>query len=971
MKCITRFKNKIEESRNEVTPYTYGYYKTEDSKLFMDMLFKYMTKPVYWNPRISKLVNEYKNETTASYSVKVETNEIGEEVKYRNPHGGRPQWKVDLGFNVGSIEVEDEYENKFTVNENNGVKYNPVTNEMIRKEKSKLSAIGFSTMHLNSKDPDPSKGKKDESFTRLISFNKIFTNRTSPDLETLESNSFLGSFVMNEFSAKDYRDKPCDLFIKTAKYPYRTHTYSNSFTLEKVEEKGVYLKDYYIVLDFDNGAHLDKALECFKKLRFIPQLIIVEKGMGSTNKGNASMLMFLDAPIKENERKKITKAISAYMCLKGNVFGIDPKCSGTGYFKNPAKRWEGELQRELLAISFDENQVDLIDKEELICWADSYLVRSESKKSILYILDVLESNSAQFKGKALSFSEIENKIHKENITKGNSGYKSTLDNDIVSQGDRNDTSMKELAILLSQYYAIVGIDNAFSKPNLIRDFSERYKKVYGEGRYDNVDNTITLNYFESKVKYIVDKNIEAWRSNDEYAHKQFKENVVKQLVQITKYNNCQVTKMYPELDINDIQCEDEICGMIYSNSCKKYTTKSGKTSTWSDDQRYHATIVNRLTGALYSFLEYQGNDTNKIISTINEARKTGSSELVDNMKLNRVINTDKPEGEDRRSRYINYIKTQNMFTNYITTKRTARLVVRELQENDRSLSNASDALCMANVRHMVKNIRSLVTEMTRILLKFPQLCLEECENMEITGYDPKAMRSALRKVMTKLSKKSPRGGKITIGIVIPYIYELLNRACTGEIESVEYEVIRLLTSVSYNSIDRLISGTLVNKVNLKEEEVKRIMGNSYCEDYVNMDVSDMYKMLNFDLGKEFPIFFSFTSKILNHRIEAFEEQINNNHNLTAIEKRDDIAVIHNAFKHIDKDFNRYFVNTKEKLEETYWDKDKLGILDKISNFFESKMYENYKNTIITKYPSPVYYFKNSGNMNRNPLCFSC
>lgn len=506
-KTLDKFKEQLIEPKAILKQNTKdAFVKIDDINLIAERVIMDRLRPIQYYPNIVPLLKQY-NTSETGYTVCTIATYNGQEIevldKYKNL-----LWRTTQGYNVGipdmdraptpeEIEITGEGFYGSYANEH---LYNPTTHVMFRKDDSLLSKFGMYSMYKGDKEPNLEKNLDLEETPQFISLKQLLTTRKSKQKDIFTGNTFSGQIVQ-----KSSNGAFKEVFI-----------YDNTIGIEVFEDDytgketcGYFAKDTVLVVDIDNGYQIDKIIKAFttNEIPMTPQEIIVEKGIGKTKKGNASLIFIFNAPIHREDRKNILKALNTWLCYEKQIYAIDSKATGVGYHKNPMKIYNNELQRDFYVPNPNvlHDNVMMSSLNDVLEWVKQ-IANKYDIAAVERVGNYLSSHP-EFKSCEKSFDELYeeacNYVQESGIVHEDSFR------DAVYVGERNDTLIKMISLLCAQAYNYYGISKALNDP----DFADEIMAAaYDQASqtFDNSDYTLTVNYVAKKVDWVIERDRKAF-----------------------------------------------------------------------------------------------------------------------------------------------------------------------------------------------------------------------------------------------------------------------------------------------------------------------------------------------------------------------------------------------------------------------------------------------------------------------------
>lgn len=584
---LEKFKENCIKAR--MTSYNYRegkYTHTDSDKLAIDTLLKLMMTPAIEknHPLFSNITKEYNTGVVPYQKFEIALDYSGNpDVSFFN---GTPVWtRKDNNQFVGAI--TPEYARRLSYEEGirypgfigstkNDNLYNPTTHTMLYRGHSNFKKVGIISMSSTAK------GDKDASRQHYICtpLNFIYNNKQSQEYVSLQGDSFIGPMCR---VPNDKSTKVAPYWVNSSKWPYKeTEIEQNGQTVVK---QGYTLADYYVVIDIDNGCQIEKIKETFSNMPdyLSPQIIIQERGYKGTKAGNASALIFFDDPLTADERKIILDKIRWYMLYEANVFAIDSKCTGVNLFKNPVKQIDGQTQR---------------------CTAihDNLAPRKLSSALNMLTLGVNHDHSNEkeveewiiknhYKYSNYSYSQLVEMYNNSDNPPEDANKSDILDeSEVIPEGFRNDTAIKELSVMLLQEYNRIGFEAAFNDSNLLDRVCTAVFPIMLE-TYDNNDGQITYNWVKSRLKWCYERDMKVFRSENDDIRTELLVNASKQRMFMLVFHQHQLMDAYglPCLKESDLAEMPELKS-IYKNKC-----------TYSHEECQHGADTNKLKAIAWAF----------------------------------------------------------------------------------------------------------------------------------------------------------------------------------------------------------------------------------------------------------------------------------------------------------------------------------------------------------------------------------
>lgn len=420
-------------------------------------------------------------------------------------------WETEYGSLISQIAetrpietnhpLYNDYKNTNFVQDVNSLDlYNPQTLEVVKQLDQLINSFGYNVLSY----PKKSAYQQEIATNRApknqtLRLSQIMTSRNTKEKIALTTTEFLG-FIVNTTSPKNIR--VAERTYDPVHIADKNHNQKQIIKYGKTRD-GYELKARQLIIDVDNGAQIDAILNLFisGKCPIIPQMCVIEKGIGVTKKGNASFIVMFDEPLDGHERKQITRAIKYYIAHELDIYAIDSNCTGIGFFKNPCTLVGDELRRETLFRFNDSNSFDSVSKKVTLAWADK--VEEEYSNCLP---DNLEQFivTKQLKYSNSTLTEISEKYADELAQMVINKPSSKLWQDVVHEGERNDILIKEEStlVLCAEMMSASGTLNALDAPKTMTNMFGDYIR----SRYDNHDYQMTDNYIRSRFKWCIEKD---------------------------------------------------------------------------------------------------------------------------------------------------------------------------------------------------------------------------------------------------------------------------------------------------------------------------------------------------------------------------------------------------------------------------------------------------------------------------------
>lgn len=583
-KFLNKFKESVNISKNNL-------HDTSDS-LFIEItnpdhiletMIKNRLRPVSWYYTIKKAIEEYNNGDTQYSSYKIKTDVDGKELEYVDRFRNL-RWITDQDFQVGIPDMDrplttEEHQvcgDGFYGSDSNEHLYNPITHTMLRKDKPILSNIGMYSMYVSKKEPGREYNANRECKQTFTSLKQLLSSRNSKAKEEFLTNTFCGQLVV-----KRGKDEYEELFIPHSKYQHTTK-YNKYLQTEK---SGYYAKNHILVVDIDNGLQIDSILDSFNHIPFMPEEIIIEKGIGETKQGNASLIFIFDAPMLPEDRKRILEALKLVFCFQFNIYAIDRNATGTGFHKNPVKTYKGNLQRKFLIPNnriYSENRLTNLDS--VLEWANNIVC--EYKEKLPAYIDKYISSKETLKRSTKTFSELFTmaldeceKSIKSECKKDK--FVDEIFKDKVINGERNNTAISLISILCLQAYNYEGIDKCLADADFAMNIANcAYEHI--QKTFDNSDYSISWKYVYNRTLWAIAKDRKAYYGDNPSQRNTLLRYISMQRTQIMKYKHHQLLDILgfdkesaDNYELADIPELKEV-NIDYSNIRGKYSKEQSK-----------------------------------------------------------------------------------------------------------------------------------------------------------------------------------------------------------------------------------------------------------------------------------------------------------------------------------------------------------------------------------------------------------
>lgn len=420
-------------------------------------------------------------------------------------------WETEYGSLISQITetkpietnhpLYNDYKNTDFVQDVNSLDlYNPQTLEVVKQLDQEINSYGYNVLSYPKKSAyqqEIATNKAPKQKTLRLS--QIMSSRNTKEKIALTTAEFLG-WISITLSPKNTR--VAEKIYDPVHIADKKHNQKQIIKYGKTRD-GYELKARQLIIDVDNGAQIDAILNLFisGKCPIIPQMCVIEKGIGVTKKGNASLIVMFDEPLDSRERKQITRAIKYYIAHELDIYAIDSNCTGIGFFKNPCTLVGDELRRETLYRFNESGSFDSVSRELTLAWAN----KVEEEYS-----DRLPDNLEQFivtnhlKYSNLTLTEISEKYADEIAQMVINKPSSKLWQDVVHEGERNDTLIKEEStlVLCAEMMSALDTLNVLDAPKAMTNMFGDYIR----SRYDNHDSQMTDNYIMSRFKWCIEKD---------------------------------------------------------------------------------------------------------------------------------------------------------------------------------------------------------------------------------------------------------------------------------------------------------------------------------------------------------------------------------------------------------------------------------------------------------------------------------
>lgn len=538
----------------------------------IDTILRIHSSPIRWYNPIQNLLSEFDHNVNTLIPIKV----VDDSAHY-NSYGVNV-WTTTLGYDI-RVHTQDrpltEQELKIyggnCIGEINSDRiFDRKQNIIYKPAKSVLNKLGLISLNNPEKSPEYSNNTT-RMCNQFTPFSSLLTTRNSKNKRNIQADSFLGTIGII-----DENNKAIPLRIPTTKYNIRKWTDNGD------NKQGYYLTDCIVIIDIDNGTQIANILKALENMPFQPQLVITEKGVGNTKRGNTTAQFIFNRPITSEERKLFISAIRTYIAFEHNIYAIDSKATGIGLGKNPLYKYKGELTHNVYKLTCD-NYDDSIDTALMLQWADEVT----STYEISHGVDLYMTHHKELMSSNISFEEIllqyaknaENSIP-ETITE-------SLWSPTVCVGMRNNTLVhKELPIYCLQYWITNGIDITTLHAEKIADNICQIIWYDIMQRYDNSDKSITWKYVYTRVLNCVKKDIQniLTKNEDFIKSLEYQRNI------IVKSNSCRLLKLQNK---------------EFSSDCIKLNIGNDRERKWTYTQSQRGGMVQMLRSTLYSVVEHK------------------------------------------------------------------------------------------------------------------------------------------------------------------------------------------------------------------------------------------------------------------------------------------------------------------------------------------------------------------------------
>lgn len=349
-----------------------------------------------------------------------------------------------------------------------------------------------------------------------------------------------------------------------------------NYNTQKIEKcKGYTIKDCILQLDVDNGENISNILEALKALPFLPTYAVIEKGIGHTRKGSATITYTFNEPMTSATRKFLLQAIRAYVIDECDIYGIDKNATGTGYGKNPLLTVEDELTHTFLARCNDTGyNVNPQSLQNATNWATEFM--QQIPIELLNEVDRVANQNDEVKHTSVSIAEL---LDTQSDVTAIGGYECFQP--WVCIGERNNVAIQELSILALQAYALFkNKPQSTIKQVVLTAFYNRIQN------YDNSDNQITDKWASSRCKWVFMKDEQTDISV-------LQSKIESQLNRITYNKNCALIELLKGSEF-EAEAESALAALTIHKECKYTHTQS---------QRGAATNV--IKSAIWSLMKYR------------------------------------------------------------------------------------------------------------------------------------------------------------------------------------------------------------------------------------------------------------------------------------------------------------------------------------------------------------------------------
>ena len=515
---LSKFNLKFKQNRDEQFNKTSIYYcrdtacfeELRGEESIIDTILRVHSSPISWYNPIQNLLSEFDKDMKAIIPFKVDP-----ESAHYNQYGAYV-WDTLSGYEIKVHDQDRELSEKELdiygsdcIGEQSSNRiYDRKQHVIYKYANSVMNKLGFISLH----NPDKSPNQNDNSSrmcNQFTPFSALLTTRITAARRGIRNDSF-----MSTIGIKDENNKPVPIRIPHEKYSLR------SWKIGGYECKhGYYLTDCIAVVDIDNGIQIDGIMNAISEMPFLPQLLIVEKGIGQCKAGNATAQFVFNRPITKEERKLFMNAIRTYIAYEHNIYAIDSKATGIGFGKNPISTYNNELTHRVFRLN-KPNYADTIDVDLMIKWSNEVVSTYEIPKSI----DTYVSCHKDLMRSSLSFAEILTRFANDAAQQSTDSEAviSDLWEPVVNIGTRNNTLVyKEIPVYCLQYWNIYGMKNITNGDQVANDICHAiwYDTMQ---RYDNSDHAITWKYIYTRVLNCVNKDIQRISTNDEEFLKELK-----------------------------------------------------------------------------------------------------------------------------------------------------------------------------------------------------------------------------------------------------------------------------------------------------------------------------------------------------------------------------------------------------------------------------------------------------------------